>query len=227
MMEKGLIMQSQKDYVYEIINTVHLSHTDFQWGEKESKMTSNLVISILKYDNHNFYFQFDFRQTQHYCIYSPGIDSSVAENYSGSWNNQTQNFKYWLGYLKRDITTPDFWSAVEKSKSLIESSADFESNNPFTKDEVKSISGKLEELEIYLKETNELVGKSAEYLSDRIKYLQESVDRMGRRDWFEILKSVLFDLFSKLLPSDIWQSAFQFASALFNDIFGGSGMLNA
>lgn len=226
-MEKKIILESQKVLVYNVIEASTLSHTKFQWGEIASTQRSNIYVSILKYDYSDFRFQFDFREANHYCIFSPGLETSVTEGNAGGWSGQFDYCRQWLSCIEREISAPDLWSAVEKSRALIESSSVLESNDPFTADEVASISEKLKELERYIRETSQLVEDNTQYLAKRIEYLQESINRMGRRDWFEILKSVLLDLFTKLLPSEVWQSAFQFTSALFNDFFGSSGILGA
>lgn len=189
-MQKLLILKSQKNAILQSIIDKGLNPTEFQWTEKESSFTK-VFISVLNYIPTDYYYAFEIHSDKHYSVYSPGKVLSVEEQYPGSWELQWQYLNTWLDYLKREIESPDLWGAIAKESELINATNSDNENTPFTKNEKEKIISGISEIRQYLIEVHKI---DSELIEPRLRYLEESSQRLGRKDWINVLFSVIIGI---------------------------------
>jgi hypothetical protein len=112
-----------------------------------------------------------------------------------SWEARLTLVREWLGYLKREVTSPDLCASFKESQALqtAATSTDIE-NAPFTPVELETVELKLDELKRYITEKNDLPSNQIAHLDDQISYLAEASSRLGRKDWYNTLIAVLFSI---------------------------------
>ena len=71
-------------------------------------------------------------------------------------------------------------------------------NSPFTPDEVVSLNRTLDSVEARLTQQHELGSQLRIYIEDEFEYLRSAVTRLGRRDWRNVLLSILGKLAAKV-----------------------------
>jgi len=189
-MENYLILQSQKNLILQAIVDIGLSASEFEWLVKDSQHIKS-KISSLRHGTTEFFFDFEIYRGDHYSIRSPGKTMIVEASYSGSWEEQWAYVKFWLEYLKREIESPDLWGAIAQESELINAANSENDNTPFNEGEKKNIVSGINEIRQYLIEVHKI---SAELIEPRLKYLEESSGRLGRKDWINVLFSVIIGI---------------------------------
>jgi hypothetical protein len=225
-MKKSLILKSQTDQVFLIINQFSLNPKDFVWEEAKSGLTVDLVVSKLFHSKTNYFFKFDLNKGKHCCTYSPGETKQADTQYPGSWELQINYFRDWLKYLKREIDSLDLWSQVDKENILAKGVTEYEDNLPFSPAEFEKIHSSLNELKEYIIKTQSLSQKEVTFLETRISYLEESSKRLGRKDWVSILIGVLANIIIGLaLSPEVAKELFKITSEAFSWLLLNSFML--
>lgn len=88
------LLRSQKNDILEIIRKYELDPYNFNWSIKPSRFKGEggklFNISIISYDNTEYYFIFDIQNGNHYSIFSPGGDKLHEHRFPGSWEGQLQ-----------------------------------------------------------------------------------------------------------------------------------------
>jgi hypothetical protein len=132
------------------------------------------------------YFLFD-NSVGFYSLGTPGDEKQFEYENSENWGQQLLDVVGWLSYVKRETEQPDFWAEVSKEAQILESAASSNTSNAqFTADEKKYILNGLDEIRQYLLTAHRL---DPELVESRLKYLAESSDRVGRKDWLNLLIS--------------------------------------
>jgi hypothetical protein len=193
-MQKSLILKSQADQIFFIINQFKMQPDEFLWEETKSGITQDLIVSKLVHSKTKYFFRFDLTKGKHYCVFSPGETKHTDTQFPGSWDLQIDYFKDWLSYLKREISSPDLWSKIDKENILAKGVTESEDNLPFTSMEFEKIQVSLNEIKEYILKTQSLSQNDVKFLETRISYLEESSKRLGRKDWISILIGVLANI---------------------------------
>ena len=225
-MRKSLILKSQADQIFFIINQLKLKPEEFVWKEANSGISKELIVSKLIHTNTNYFFKFDFNQGSHYCVFSPGETKQTDTQFPGDWNLQLSYFKNWLTYLKREIVSPDLWSQIDKENILAKGVTEYEDNLLFTQSEYEKIRISLNELKEFIITTQNLSQNDLKYLETRMNYLEESSKRLGRKDWISILIGVLTNIIIGLaLAPETAKELFKITSDAFNWLLINSFLL--
>jgi hypothetical protein len=186
------LLKSQTNEVYLLLVGAKWDPAEFEWSRGSFVYGANAKTAAqLSHKPSEYYFIFGNSVTKYTCKYSPAATSLVTQPIASSWINQLAHFKDWLGYLAREINAPDLWAELPSESKLIESASDDEDNSKFTKEEKKIIIDGLEEIKQYLLKAHKL---DPEFVEGQLKYLVESADRLGRKDWKNALVSVIFGI---------------------------------
>jgi len=139
------------------------------------------------------------------------------EQDAGDWGSELVYFSNWLHYLRRETESADLWSEISKEAKVLESAASSDTPNaPFTADEKEYILNGLDEIKQFLLTAHRL---DPELVESRLKYLADSVDRVGRKDWLNLLISVLVTIvISAALPPETARELFRFAGTVLRQI---------
>ena len=216
-MRKSLVLKSQADQIFYIINQHQMKPEEFIWNETNSGITTELIVSKLIHTKTNYFFKFDLNKGSHYCVFSPGETKQTDTQFPGGWDFQINYFKNWLIYLKREIVSPDLWNQIDKGNILAKGVTEYKDNRLFTSNEYEKIRMSLNELKEYLITTQNLSSNELKFLETRISYLEESSKRLGRKDWVSILIGVLANIIIGLaLAPDIAKELFRLTSEAFN-----------
>jgi hypothetical protein len=144
------------------------------------------------------------------------------------WKDALEYFREWLRSLKEFLAavdlhkaTPDLWSAVQAEKALVLHITSVDSRNaPFSVEEQRYISTQLRELKEFVAASDGFQRKHAEQVETSLRYLEEAAERMGRKDWLNVLFSVLMGIvIAGVFAPDRAHELFTMAMALFNGLY--------
>jgi hypothetical protein len=142
----------------------------------------------------------------------------------GEWPKQYAHVEEWLGYLKREVEIPDLWSTAHQQLKLIQGVASSKvlDNTPLSPEEQARIAAQLEIISKYLIENQALSEEQAEFVTEKLDYLEETSKRQGRRDWFSITLGVFFQIaLAAAFAPDVRQEMFRLVSAMLQQLVSG------
>ena len=99
----------------------------------------------------------------------------------------------WLRWLKREATAPDLWREIAKARSEVTFTS--KDNTPLTIEEQKYIATRTLEIKSYIFATVPSIEPAKQHLVEgQLSYLVDASSRLGRKDWYNILNSVIFSI---------------------------------
>ena len=159
-----------------------------------------------------------------YTTFKPGFPEDFFPR--EGWTNFeecTNRLKAWVsGDLEEFLIEneqPDYLEILSQKENLLSvENIEFNKNTPFNAEELKSVQLGMRELRILIEKEFEFTKEELKYIDNRLKYIEESAQRLGRIDWKNILIASipaiiialsldtekgqkLLDLFSKILQS--------------------------
>jgi hypothetical protein len=190
------LTKTQKNRILEVVRKYGPPADNFNWTEREQEEYCNMSlwpfsVSVLEH-----------RPTGYFCIFgahsvttSPGIKKKVEGfRHEDNWGTKENACGRWLVDLKVEVEAPDLWSTIGEEKALSTAASSSLDNRPFTASEQKLIGTKLEEIKAYLLQAQPFAAEQAATIEREFAYLKESAERMGRKDWLNILLGGLFGL---------------------------------
>jgi hypothetical protein len=191
------LTKAEKNAALKALSGLNLDPGEFEWTENEKQelpgMTSPYYRrSILTHRPTRYYFIFGGAKSE----FSPGVTSKVqSEVHENDLSTRKNCLAVWLQRLSEEIDAPDLWASIGKEKVLSNaaSSSDLE-NKPFNADEQKLIALKLDEIRKFVLEDQAFDAEHAEKIEREFSYLKESSQRLGRKDWLNVLLGGLFGL---------------------------------
>jgi len=84
------LLFSQKNDVYIMIENSGLLPSNFKWSTVSSKQTPGEIINVLKYDETEYFFTFDFDKGLHFTVFSPGKKFQKEQKYPCGWDKMTE-----------------------------------------------------------------------------------------------------------------------------------------
>ena len=117
----------------------------------------------------------------------------------------------WLEEVKRDLETPDLWAELQREAKLLGAGSNaVTENTPFTPEEQKEIAGRLKELAKYVRKIHLLSPAQMQVLDEKLEYLVDASDRLGRKDWLNTFIGVTLGyILSVALPPEFARTIFR------------------
>jgi len=210
------LLKSQTNQVFGALTDNGWNPADFEWQDVRSVVSSTAVISKLVHKPSGYYFTFDNAGGEVYSTFSPASERESGAQRFGGFSSQLSGLAQWLGWVKRETESPDLWGAISQEANLIESATSDMDNTPFTADEKTYILSGLNEIKQNLLTAHKL---DAELVEGHIKYLVESSDRLGRKDWKNLLLATIVSMvMSGALPSESVREVFMFIGTVLSRI---------
>jgi hypothetical protein len=213
------LLKSQKNSVFEIVRKNDLDPTNFSWEKIKSLRDPSITVNQLNHIQSDFFFTFDY---SFQSTFSPGEQTLVEQRTNENWNGQINQFSKWVGFFRREYEAPDLWKLLETETELPEATQK-EDNQPFSDKEKQEISSALEEVKKYL---TDVQGIDLTLVEPRIKYLEDAKDRLGRKDWINILYSTIMTIvIASTTTPDSATEILRFVGAIFRQIFANLPLL--
>lgn len=210
------LLKSQSNQLIEEIKSAGWNPSEFKWEDTSSLNYEDELVSQLIHSQSDYYFVFDNVYGQFLSIWSPANQTQQGMANSVEWRFQLDYFKAWLSYLRREVESPDLWSAISQETELVEAASSDESNTPFNAQEKDYILSGINEIKQYLLTAHKL---DPQLVESRLKYLAEASDRVGRKDWINLLLSVLVGIVVQAaLPPESIRELFRFVGTVLSQI---------
>jgi hypothetical protein len=187
----------EKNEIFSLVVDVGLNPAEFGWLDEE--YTEYIDGEPVQFKTSRL----KHRPTRYFCRFgglrvemSPGPDHRVEyEEHHNNWQIKRAAAQLWLEELRKEVDAPDLWATIgqEKALSTAAASADLD-NRPFTAAEQSLIATKLDEIKAYLLGGQRFAADEADAVERGFAYLKEAADRMGRKDWLNILIGGLISL---------------------------------
>lgn len=146
----------------------------------------------------------------------------VSVLFVDEWPGQVQNVEAWARNLKREFAEPDLWSTISEEKRLAEGASQSNGNSPFSPEERQRLAQDVKEIRQFLARTYSLNQEQAKFVDDRLHYLTEASERVGRKDWINLTLSVLMTIIISLaMPPDASRELLRFAGQVFKWLIEG------
>lgn len=217
------LLKSQSNQVFSVLNDNGWNPADFEWQDVASTNYGNkVIISMLIHKSSGYFFTFDNYGGHFYSKFSPAAEVEFNTVKFGDFNRQLTGFVDWLNWLRRETEAPDLWGAISQEANLISATSDTD-NTPFSADERVYIRSGLNEINQYLLTAHRL---DPELVEGHLKYLVESSDRLGRKDWKNLLLATLVSIvMSGVLPAESVREVFMFVGTVLRQILTTSLLL--
>ena len=197
--KEARLMQTQKNEIFPVIQGFGFDPAQFRWDEDadfwepydrgRSVVDIQYRVSKLVHIPSSFYAKFG----NQYIEMSPGNTSLIERSVMHKLLPDMASL--WLTYLKREVAAPDLWAIAIQSKEFASVATQVESDNTtFSTGERKYIVEKLAEIEKYLVTTDQVNSDHREFVHLQFKYLAESAERLGRKDWKNNLVGVITNI---------------------------------
>lgn len=211
------LLKSQANRIFGVLLDNGWNPADFEWQDTRSvKTLSNILISKLVHKPSGYYFTFDNAIGHFHSEFSPAAERESGSSDFSQLDAQLNGLARWLVWLKRETEAPDLWGAISQEANLIESATSDMDNTPFTADEKAYILSGLNEIKQNLLTAHKL---DPELVEGHIKYLVESSDRLGRKDWKNLLLATIVSIvMGGALPSESVREVFMFIGTVLSQI---------
>lgn len=175
-----LLLTSQKNTLFDLIENWWLSPAQFEFQELISHRSNDPVTNLIFKDS-GFYYSFETIDNKHATIYCPGESFYETEKFPGSWELQLIYFKDWLKNLSREISTHDKWERLQQEIRWISINFEHDEDN-FSVQEYEDLKLRITSL----KNGIASIGASPEQITiinAKLDHLTELAKEMNKFDW--------------------------------------------
>jgi len=187
----------------------------------------NLVDQILHKPT-GYQFTFDTIDGVALPRYSPtkeGASEKVAGRMQ-TWKSVLEHVGNWVTALQNEVFEPDLWRASLDDKKLVATSIDEIENSPFSPSEQHRLKVAIGELRSFLHSTSNHSDIKLQFIDARLKHLEESSSRLGRKDWITLAMGTLTNIVVGIaLAPDAARELVRTAGALFGWVIDGVQLL--
>jgi hypothetical protein len=142
-----------------------------------------------------YYFEIIVRGGIWRVLYEPGEHTPRGGRGWGDWQGVVEEgFLEWLNHLRREVEARDVWSELRDESALLVDAPRFEQNTPFNLSEQVEIRLHLAEAKEIARADPTLTAAQFAAVEQRLEYLADAVDRLGRVDWREAFVGALVGL---------------------------------
>tara|TARA_B100000315_G_scaffold228943_1_gene238141 strand:+ start:8037 stop:8732 length:696 start_codon:yes stop_codon:yes gene_type:complete len=217
------LLQSQKNRIFQLLESAELNPSEFQWTWDNKDYSSNpCPVLEHKFDGYYFYFCTPDSSSDvwHYKC-RPGHNNPTDTGFfEGGWDEIWQRVIVWAEELKHELNQTDLWAAVAHLDfKTLSYDQDLE-NTPFSYAEVEQINQKLLQLK---EKVNDIANKSdtpkriVDSVMSNIQRMEESAKKgVGRIDWINQMVGLVINIavvFS--LNPELAKQFFSFVKGLF------------
>jgi hypothetical protein len=223
-MTDARLKETERLEVFHLVTGAGFDSADFAWTEKrgyESFRSSmgggdDVTVSVLLHNSTDYFMRFGAFANE----FSPGVEARVDHaEHDSTWATRIQACKPWLVELRKEVDCPDLWAMAQQGRVLSDAATGDTTNLPFTPAEIAGIFTRLEELKRFLITSQQFHARESAIIDAQFRYLRDSSERMGRKDWFNIAFSVLISVVvSVALPPENAKALLEMAGALFGGL---------
>lgn len=182
-----LLLKSQKNEIFAAITEIGLNPLQFEWRREavENIYLQRYDISCIYYRPANFYFKFDYDdEGVRLSVFRPGEQRMKQSKQAENWNQQLNDVKKWLAFVKREVEIPDLWEQLKgyAPQETFIGTAEI-SNAPFSSSEAENIIASLDKLQAQIEKNFNLQEEQHVFVERQFDYLKDAVKRLGRKDW--------------------------------------------
>jgi len=189
------LVASQKNRIMHLLREYHFDPLAFEWKtatrdelfEDKYGIAFRYTVSVLEHKRTGYSFSFE----KHKSRYSPGHQLRTRLEPWNSLNDREEHIRDWLFNLQAEINEPDLWRQLEQQSKVAELASRTVENTPFSADERIYLSEQLETIRTKIIQTHQLETHQIEFLTERMEYLEEALNRFGRKDWLNLVFGVL------------------------------------
>jgi len=216
-----MLLRSQKNELFDIINESELSHSMFELVESS---TSNSFIIKTIYDS--FYMKIKLQPStasfKFYIEITPWEESvREAKLSEKTWKNVVYVFSKWIGDLEKELTIPDKWAELEKYTEDFHSEISLKddgANTQFTFQEVKEIEASTERAKAEVAKLD-LLQEQIEQINGKLDYIAGKAQTSSRRDWKNIaVGTIINTIVSLSLPPEASNAIWKIIQAAYDKI---------
>jgi hypothetical protein len=153
-------------------------------------------------------------------MFSPGESKREQFVLCGAFNDALARFDWWLGYVKREIETPDLWEDL-----LADEPPRLEPDNPadhdrFTEAEQTAVVEHFRVVRGYIESLNP-TEEALLLVHAKLDYLIEATSRLEKRDWKAVSRGVAFDIALAAMNPDQARHIVELMSTTMVRLLGG------
>jgi hypothetical protein len=151
-----VLMQSQRNAIFEEIQRTGTDPTGFEWESFEGG-DGHADVDFLTHTSSGYHFGVSLPTADFRVTFTPGFSTRSEEHDPIAWSRVLEYVRIWLSALHRELEAPDLWAELEGEREALSGGAVAEvENTPFTSDEQGQIARQLEEAKHYVRHTYEL-----------------------------------------------------------------------
>jgi hypothetical protein len=222
------LTRNMKNELFGVVLEHGFQPTEFNWSAKEdyTEVVRPFRCSILEHVSSKFFIRFEPDQT----VLSPGADHHTAIASMGLKHGRELVREFlgqWLRLLRTELDAPDFWEQAKSLQEMIRAASSTKiPNDPFTPEELKVVAARLVDLEKFVKKGRRLKAHEIRQLTEQMAYLAETSERLGRKDWLNLLFSVIVSIaVSGIFAPERAHELWTYALALIHPLFQQLGQL--
>jgi hypothetical protein len=129
------LIKGQRNQVFEILKSVGLNLTDFDWRSAVSKHMQVPISVLVHRGSPEFFFRFDMMGDFHLADFSPAGTQRRREELSSNWEKQLTMVTTWAKSLKQELSDVDLWEALKQVPALTKTEPVAGDDEPIAGDE--------------------------------------------------------------------------------------------
>ena len=213
------LLTSQKDTLFESVESSGLSPSQFEFQETPSLLSSGKMATRLIFKNSEYYFSFETHPnslTAHYAICCPGNIAHTEHHNSGLWHVQLNFVNQWLNNLIREINSPNKWDRLNKEIEGI--GFNFEnSEDKFTVSEYEDLKQRILILQTGISSIG-LLPEQVSAINAKLDHLTDLAKVMNKFDWKGLLVGTIITIVIQLnVNSQNAQALWTLIKQIFNN----------
>lgn len=193
------LLISQKDTIYDLIESAGLSPSQFELIEIKSEISPGEIASKLVFKNSDYFFAFENHPNTFmvfYSVFCPGGSEYVVHLNSSTWQRQQASVRQWLSNLLREIHTPNKWERL--SQEIAEISVNFiDGEGKFSVREFEELQQKISALQEKINELG-LLPEQLSAISNKLDHLTDLAKDMNKFDWKSLFIGTLVSIIIQL-----------------------------
>jgi hypothetical protein len=201
------LLKSQKNEIFKALVSSGIDESvigQIEWlsnasryrAYKDADDDGSGVALRLNQDSVTFFFYFNGSSNRWaYRGFPIGVGNGEEIGYGKQWNELLNRLKYWGQKISAELNTPDLWTDILNIKSGYSVDyEEFKDNKPITAKEAHAIKYKLKMLENKILESYGNTEEHIKIITEKFEYLNEGIERQGKKDWLYTLTGVLASL---------------------------------